>query len=104
MGRIGARVFWENAILRSFRRSKIGQTQVGKRIATAAREERPLRYIRGQEFVARLERPDEFEIDGDPVGQVVAFKAKIDAGGLRVRVAGPQDQTRNTRRVENAHS
>lgn len=102
--RIGARVFWENAILRSFRRSKIGQTQVGKRIATAAREERPLRYIRGQEFVARLERPDEFEIDGDPVGEVVAFKARIDAGGLRVRVAGPKDQTRNTRRVENAHS
>ncbi|MCM3521840.1 diacylglycerol kinase family protein [Curtobacterium sp. P97] len=102
--RIGARVFWENAILRSFRRSKIGQTQVGKRIATAARDERPLRYIRGQEFVARLERPDEFEIDGDPVGEVVAFKARIDTGGLRVRVAGPQDQTRNTRRVENAHS
>ncbi len=88
-------MFWRTRSCARFRRSKIGQTQVGKRIATAARDERPLRYIRGQEFVARLERPDEFEIDGDPVGEVVAFKARIDTGGLRVsrrRTAGPDPQ------------
>lgn len=96
--RIGARVFWENAILRSFRRSALGRTGVGKRIVTKVREERPLRYLRGEEFVTRLEKPDEFEIDGDPVGEVVAFRAKIDAGGLTVRVAGPEDQTRAARR------
>lgn len=96
--RIGARVFWENAILRSFRRSALGRTDVGKRIVTKVREERPLRYLRGEEFVTRLEKPDEFEIDGDPIGEVVAFRAKIDAGGLVVRVAGPEDQTRAARR------
>jgi len=99
--RIGARVFWENAILRAFNRSALGQTGVGKRIVTKVREERPLRYLRGEEFVMRLEEPDEFEIDGDPVGQVVAFRAKIDAGGLIVRVAGPEDQTRAARRHGN---
>jgi diacylglycerol kinase (ATP) len=95
--RIAARMLWENAILRSFRRSALGQTAIGKQITTRAREERPLRYLRGEEFTARLERPDEFEIDGDPVGEVIAFRASIDAGGLRVRVAGPEDQTRATR-------
>jgi len=96
--RIGARVFWENAILRAFNRSALGRTEVGKRIVTKVREERPLRYLRGEEFVARLEKPDEFEIDGDPVGQVMAFRARIDAGALTVRVAGPEDRTRAARR------
>jgi diacylglycerol kinase (ATP) len=96
--RIAARMLWENAILRSVRRSALGKTEIGKRIVTKAREERPLRYLRGEEFTARLERPDEFEIDGDPVGEVVAFRARIDPGGLTVRVAGPEDQTRATRR------
>ncbi|MCA5922595.1 MULTISPECIES: diacylglycerol/lipid kinase family protein [Curtobacterium] len=101
--RIAARMLWENAILRSFRRSALGRTAVGRRITSLAREERPLRYLRGQEFTARLERPDEFEIDGDPVGEVSAFKAEIHEGGLRVRVAGPRDETRSTRQVRAAH-
>ena len=100
--RIAARMLWENAILRSFRRSALGKTAIGKRITTRAREERPLRYLRGEEFTARLEEPDEFEIDGDPVGKVTAFRATIHAGGLRVRVAGPHDQTRSTRQVRAA--
>ncbi|WP_144751242.1 diacylglycerol/lipid kinase family protein [Curtobacterium pusillum] len=84
--RIGARVFWENAILRWFHRSSLGNTVVGRRITTAAKQERPLRYMRGEEFVLRLTKPDEFEIDGDPVGEIVAFRAQIDAGSLDVRV------------------
>lgn len=84
--RIGARVFWENAILRSFRRSALSDTVVGRRITTAAKQERPLRYLRGQEFTVRLDKPDEFEIDGDPVGKIVAFRARIDAGSLDVRI------------------
>jgi diacylglycerol kinase (ATP) len=96
--RIAARVFWENAILRWVRRSALGKTVIGEKITTKAREERPLRYLRGKQFVVRLEKPDEFEIDGDPVGEVVAFRASIDPGALTVRVAGPEDQTRATRR------
>ncbi|WIB68062.1 diacylglycerol kinase family protein [Curtobacterium sp. MCBD17_035] len=84
--RIGARLMWENAILRRARSTKIGQTAVGERIIARAREERPLRYMRGKEIVVRLETPDEFEIDGDPVGRIRAFRARIDEGGLTVRV------------------
>lgn len=84
--RIAARVMWENAILRRMRASRIGQTAVGERVIARAREERPLRYLRGKEIVIRLDDPDEFEIDGDPVGTVTAFRARIDEGGLTVRV------------------
>ncbi|TCK64425.1 diacylglycerol kinase family protein [Curtobacterium sp. PhB136] len=89
--RIGARIFWENAILRWFRRSSLGNTIVGRRIVSRAKQERPLRYLRGSEFVLRLEKPDEFEIDGDPVGEISAFRARIDPGSLRVRVPAPSD-------------
>lgn len=97
--RIGARVFWENGILRAFRRSNLGKTAVGKKIVSRSREERPLRYLRGQEFTARLERPDEFEIDGDPVGEVIAFRSRIDPMGLSVRVPDPADDRHGSRQV-----
>ncbi|WP_083402560.1 diacylglycerol kinase family protein [Curtobacterium sp. MCBA15_008] len=84
--RIGARVFWENGILRWFRRSALSDTLIGRRITNAAKQERPLRYMRGEEFTLRLEKPDEFEIDGDPVGEIVAFRARIDPGSLDVRI------------------
>ncbi|MFJ4296175.1 diacylglycerol/lipid kinase family protein [Curtobacterium sp. NPDC089689] len=97
--RIGARVFWENGILRTFRRSSLAKTVVGQKLVTASREERPLRYLRGQEFTARLERPDEFEVDGDPVGKIVAFRSRIDPLGLRVRVPAPGDDRHGSRQV-----
>jgi diacylglycerol kinase family enzyme len=84
--RIGARLFWENAALRRAKRTKLGKTVVGQRIISRAGEERPLRYMRGQELTVRLDKPDEFEIDGDSVGRIVAFRAQIEAGSLRVRV------------------
>ncbi|MFJ3383585.1 MULTISPECIES: diacylglycerol/lipid kinase family protein [unclassified Curtobacterium] len=96
--RIGARIFWENAILRWFRRSSFGNSIVGRRIISRAKQERPLRYLRGEEFVLRLEKPDEFEIDGDPVGEISAFRARIDAGALRVRVPAPSDAPAKGRR------
>lgn len=97
--RIGARVFWENGILRTFRRSSLAKTVVGQKLVTASREERPLRYLRGQEFTARLERADEFEVDGDPVGQIVAFRARIDPMSLTVRVPKPGDDRHGSRQV-----
>ncbi|MEG8035368.1 hypothetical protein QP157_08560 [Sphingomonas sp. LR61] len=79
-------MFWENGILRWFRRSALSETLIGRRITTAAKQERPLRYMRGEEFTLRLEKPDEFEIDGDPVGEITAFRARIDPGSLTVKV------------------
>jgi diacylglycerol kinase (ATP) len=84
--RIGARIFWENAILRRASSTRLGETVVGQRIITRAKQERPLRYLRGREFTMRLPKPDEFEIDGDSIGKVTAFRATIDPASLNVRV------------------
>jgi len=84
--RIGARLFWENAFLRRAARSRLGQTVVGERIISRFGEERPLRYMRGTEITVRLTAADEFEIDGDSVGRIVAFRARCDPASLRVRV------------------
>jgi diacylglycerol kinase family enzyme len=84
--RIGARIFWENAILRRAGSTRLGETIVGRRIITRAKQERPLRYLRGRKITVRLPRADEFEIDGDGIGTVVAFRATIDPASLSVRV------------------
>lgn len=84
--RIVARVFWENAILRWVNRSKLGSSPAGRRIVNSARQERPLRYLRGAAMTLRLEHADEFEIDGDSIGKVAAFRAQIDPASLQVRV------------------
>lgn len=78
---IGFKVVWENGVLR--------RSEVGRRIlAGSERPIRALRYSRGQDFRARLSRPDEFEVDGDVVARVVAVHARVDPGALVVRVAG----------------
>ena len=50
------------------------------------REVRTLRYLKGKALVLRLERPEEFELDGDRFGEVIALRATVDALGLAVRV------------------
>ncbi|WP_066522536.1 diacylglycerol/lipid kinase family protein [Curtobacterium ammoniigenes] len=84
--RIVARVFWENAILRWVNRSRLGSSAAGRRIVNGAKKERTLRYLRGTSMTLRLEHADEFEIDGDSIGKVAAFRAEIDPASLRVRV------------------
>jgi len=79
---ITAKVIWENGILR--------RSQVGRRILAAnQREVRTLRYTKGKKLVVRLDSPQDFEIDGDSVGTVVALRAVVDPGALTVRL--PQD-------------
>jgi diacylglycerol kinase family enzyme len=72
------KIFWENGVLR--------RSQVGRKIMGMQREVRTLRYLRGTSITVRLDRPEEFELDGDEFGQVVAFKARVDPGAVRVRV------------------
>ena len=75
---IGVKIVWENGVLR--------RCSVGRRIISLSGEVRALRYLKGSEFVLRLERPEEFELDGDPFGEAVALKTKVDHLGLLVRV------------------
>ncbi|WP_156253744.1 diacylglycerol/lipid kinase family protein [Pseudactinotalea terrae] len=45
-----------------------------------------LRYRRGKRFEVRLSEPEPFELDGDEMGDVVAFTMTVEPGGLTVRV------------------
>lgn len=75
---IWVKVVWENGVLR--------RSQVGRKIIGRTREVRPLRYLQGRELVIRLDRPEEFELDGDSVGQIIAAKASVDHLALTVKV------------------
>lgn len=76
---ITTKIIWENGILR--------RSSVGRRILAAnSREVRTLRYAKGKKLVVRLDSPQDFEVDGDSVGTVVAARAVVDPGALVVRV------------------
>lgn len=72
------KVFWENGVLR--------RTSAGRRLVGAGREVRALNYLKGREFVLRLSRPEEVELDGDLFGRVEAVRVRVEPGALAVRV------------------
>jgi len=75
---IWAKITWENGILR--------RSSVGRKLRSNDRQVRALRYYRVQRLDVWLEDPEEFELDGDPFGEVVAFRLRIDPASLVVRV------------------
>lgn len=75
---IWMKIIWENGVLR--------KSSVGRRIAALGRQVRTLRYLKARVFDIRLDRPEEFELDGDDFGSVVGFRAEVDPGALTVRV------------------
>jgi diacylglycerol kinase family enzyme len=78
---IWTKIVWENGVLR--------RSSVGRKLIGFSREVRTLRYLRGSEFVLRLDFPEEFELDGDPFGQAIALKATVDHLALTVKVPLP---------------
>jgi diacylglycerol kinase family enzyme len=75
---ISVKLFWENGVLR--------RSTVGRRLISMSREIRALRYLRGTELTLRLERPEDFELDGDPFGEAIALRSWVDHLGLLVMV------------------
>ncbi len=75
---IWLRIVWENGVLR--------RSSVGRRLAARGRDVRALRYLRGRRISVRLDRPEDFELDGDDFGLVLAFDAYVDPAALIVRV------------------
>jgi diacylglycerol kinase (ATP) len=72
------KIFWENGVLR--------RSSVGRKLAGLSREVRTLRYLKASSITARLDRAEEFELDGDEFGTAVAFKAHIEPLSIAVRV------------------
>jgi len=75
---IWIKIVWENGVLR--------RSSVGRKLAGFGREVRTLRYLKASTFEVKLDRAEEFELDGDEFGTVVGFRCEIDAGSLTVRV------------------
>jgi diacylglycerol kinase (ATP) len=75
---IWLRIVWENGVLR--------RSSVGRRLAGLNRDVRTLRYLRGRRISVRLDRPEDFELDGDDFGLVLSFDAHVDPAALIVRV------------------
>ena len=75
---IWVKIVWENGVLR--------RTQVGRKLISLSREVRTLRYVKGKEITLRLEKPEEFELDGDSFGQLIALRAVVDPLALIIRV------------------
>jgi diacylglycerol kinase (ATP) len=75
---IWIRIVWENGVLR--------RSSVGRRLAGLNRDVRTLRYLRGRRLSVRLDRPEDFELDGDDFGEVLGFDAHVDPAALVVKV------------------
>ena len=80
---IWTKIFWENGVLR--------RNSVGRRLAGLTREVRALRYIKAATITARLDHPEEFELDGDDFGKAIAFRARVEPGGLLVRIPADRE-------------
>lgn len=76
---IMGKVFWENGVLR---RVKGGE-------ALTTKDVRALNYMKAKQMTVRLRTAEEIELDGDSFGKAIAFKTRIKAAGLRMRV--PQE-------------
>src|SRR6185312_8482969 len=59
---IWLKITWENGVLR--------RSSVGRKLRSNDRQVRALRYYRAKDLDVKLERAEEFELDGDPFGEV----------------------------------
>lgn len=75
---IVVKIFWENGILR--------RTSAGRRLMGADKEVRAMNYLKGREFVMRLSRAEEVELDGDLFGRASALRTWVDPSSLTVKV------------------
>jgi len=75
---IAVKIFWENGVLR--------RTTVGRRLMGADKEVRAMNYLKGREFVMRLSRPQEVDLDGDLFGRASALRTWVDPSSLMVKV------------------
>lgn len=73
------KIIWENGVL--------SRTPLGRRFRT--KDVRALNYVRGQKLTVTLSQPEQIELDGDGLGEAVAFRTWVEHEHLVVRV--PQD-------------
>ncbi len=83
---IWVKVVWENGVLR--------RSQVGRKLMSFSKPVRTLRYLKAASIQLQLERPEEYELDGDAFGKAVAVTCWVEPGALTVRI--PQEAKLDT--------
>ena len=75
------KVFWENGVVK--------RTKLGRRMGEVSSDSIAIRQAKV--ITARLSKAEEIQLDGDPFGEAVGFRVKVDAGGLTIKV--PSEST-----------
>lgn len=76
--RVWNKITWENGVLR--------RSAVGRKIIDLTSDAKDVTYHRCERLRVRLQRPEEFQLDGDEFGQIVSLECSTDAGALAVKV------------------
>ena len=76
--RVWNKVAWENGVLR--------KSAVGRKIIDLSKDVKDVTYWTGTDLVIDVEKPQEFQLDGDEFGEAVHVHTWVDAGALTVRV------------------
>lgn len=76
--RVWNKITWENGVLR--------RSAAGRKIIDLTADVRDVAYFRGTRLQVELERPEEFQLDGDEFGKVTAVECYTDPASLIVRV------------------
>ena len=70
------KIFWENGVVK--------RTKLGRRMNELNTDS--VEFRQAKSVTANLSKPEEVQLDGDPFGEAISFRAKVDAGGLNVMV------------------
>jgi diacylglycerol kinase family enzyme len=77
--KVWRKVAWENGVLR--------RSALGRRIIDLSKDVRDVTYLTGKELRMTVERPEEFQLDGDEFGEAKSVRTWVDPGALTVKVA-----------------
>jgi len=75
---VARRLFWRNSVA--------GRSATGRALSQLTGEIAAVRYLTARELTVRFESPHSIELDGDLFGAAIALRARIDPGGVVVRV------------------
>jgi len=76
--RVWNKVAWENGVLR--------KSAVGRKIIDLSKDVKDVTYWTGKDLVIDVNKPQEFQLDGDEFGEAVHVHTWVDAGALTVRM------------------
>lgn len=82
-GLLGWLQIWARILVQS---GLLQRTEVGRRMLVRGRPIRAINYSRGEDIVIRLDSgAEDFEVDGDAFGEIVAARMRVEPEGLLVR-------------------